>query len=411
EQSTRYIYYDQKDAEGRYKYYIPANFSNEAKSRYCQSIDKIFDNYSVIVHKLTEHIRSHVKQDTGDNKAAWLSATKALACDMARPVLPVSSKSTVGIYLSAQSLEYLIIKLLSDETAEARQAGEDILEEARKVMPVFLERADKGNRGAATTEYLQATRSKAKRTVRKHINGQFSIDMTPLELADYWPKNELDITADICHEFTGLSLSEIKSDLDKLSIEEKRRIIYEYVGERSNRRQKPGRALERIHYTWDILCSYGIFRDLARHRIVDDMTWQELSPRFGYEIPQIVEESGLSEYFTNCFDESLNLYDYLQAQGYKKEAQYATLLGHRMRWKVTFNARQAFHMLELRTSTQGHPEYRKLAQQMFEKISEVHPVIASSMKFVNRSEDKGQQLIRLEAEKNARKKLAELDKI
>ena len=89
------------------------------------------------------------------------------------------------------------------------------------------------------------------------------------------------------------------------------------------------------------------------------------------------------------------------------EAQYATLLGHRMRWKVTFNAREAFHFFELRTSPQGHPGYRKLAQQMYEKVAEVHPMLASAMIFVNQGEDT--ELTRLAAERATQFKLSQID--
>ena len=397
EQSTRYIYYDKKDNDGQYKYYIPEDFDKETKIKYRRSMDYIFDQYSLVVHKLTDYIRSHTSPKSEEDKNPWLSATKALACDISRSMLPASARSTVGMYLSAQSLEHLIIKLLGDETAEARQAGRDILVEARKVIPAFLERADKDNRGAETTAYIKRTRSKTNETVQKYLNSQFSIDTNPINLTDYWPKNELDIAADICFEFSSLSSEEIKASLGKMPVDQKREIILEYVGDRGNRRQKPGRALEKIHYSWDILCDYGVFRDLARHRIVDNMEWQELSPRFGYSVPDMINEAGLADHFVSCFDESLNLYNFLHQKGYVQESQYAVLLGHRMRWKVTFNAREAFHILELRTSPQGHSTYRKLARQIHDKIAEVHPLIASSMKFVNH--DKEVELGRLEAEK------------
>jgi hypothetical protein len=93
--------------------------------------------------------------------------------------------------------------------------------------------------------------------------------------------------------------------------------------------------------------------------MVDNMDWQELSPRYGYEVPKTIEEAGLADHFISCFDESLNLYNFLQERGYTRESQYASLLGHKMRWKVTFNAREAFHILELRTSPQGHSAYRQ----------------------------------------------------
>ena len=131
------------------------------------------------------------------------------------------------------------------------------------------------------------------------------------------------------------------------------------MGERLNRRHRPGRALEKIHYSWDVVCDYGIFRDLQRHRMVDDLQWQQLTPRYGYETPDLVDEAGCTDIFEECFNISLGLYSYLQDKKHGLEAQYATLLGHKMRWKITFNAREAFHFIELRTAPQGHPGYRK----------------------------------------------------
>ena len=191
-------------------------------------------------------------------------------------------------------------------------------------------------------------------------------------------------------------------------VERKIEAYEKYMGERLNRRHKPGRALEHVHYTWDIVCDYGIFRDLQRHRMVDGIEWQALTPRYGYEMPSLIDEAGLGDIFEKCFDMSLLLYDSLAERGYPEEAQYATLLGHKMRWKVTYNARQAFHLHELRTSPQGHPGYRKLISQMHQTIGEIHPMLAEAMKFVNQGEDP--ELSRLAAEKYTQFKLQELDK-
>ena len=204
-----------------------------------------------------------------------------------------------------------------------------------------------------------------------------------------------------------MSLKEIKGIVETWPYSKKTSVFDAYMGERLNRRHKPGRALEKAHYSWDLLCDYGIFRDLQRHRMVDDMEWQLLTPRYGYDIPTLVEETGMTELFEQCFDLSLELYSLLQANGYELEAQYATLLGHKMRWKVTYNAREAFHLHELRTSPQGHPGYRKLVQQMHEKLAEVHPMIADAMKFVNQGEDPA--LTRLAAERYTQFKLQQLN--
>lgn len=406
EQSTRYIYFDQKNADGNYRYHVPEHFDPETTTKYIQKMDRIFDLYSGIVHKLTDYVRKNSSVPKSEQDVAWKGATRAQACDAARPLLPVATTATVGIYASGQALESLIMHLLSDDLPEAQKVGEELLTEARKVIPTFLERADKPERGGATSAYWSTTRRNINQLAEEILPANHSQTGEPVSLNSYWPKNELDLVADMLYEHSSLSLDDIQTEVSQLSYDKRVEIFNTYVGERLNRRHRPGRAMEKAHYSWDLVCDYGIFRDLQRHRIVDDLEWQQLSPRFGYEIPSLVEEAGLTDLFEECFDISLSLYSDLQTAGYQLEAQYATLLGHRMRWKVTYNAREAFHLHELRTTPQGHPGYRKLVQQMHEKLCEVHPLIGRAIKFVNQDEDP--ELTRLAAEKYTQFKLKQL---
>ena len=407
EQSTRYIYFDQKDKEDKYRYFTPEYLNTEAMAEYTGSMDKIFDLYSDMVHKLTAYVRANSDVPKAEQDIAWQGATRAQACDAVRAVLPVATKSTVGIYASGQALESLIMHLLSDELPEAHAVGRQILVEARKTMPVFLERVDKSERGAAAMGYKAFTKEAMRDITNQTLGSQHSSDYDdPVQLVNYWPRNELDLVPDMLYETSCLSRKEISTITEKLSYDKRLQIFNTYMGERFNRRHKPGRAIEKAHYSWDIVCDYGIFRDLQRHRIVDDLTWQELSPRYGYEVPELVDQAGLTDMFEECFDISFKLNSFLQSQNYSNEAQYATLLGHRMRWKITYNAREAFHFHELRTSPQGHPGYRKLVLQMHEKLAEVHPLMAEAMKFVNTGED--EKLTRLAAERYTQAKLNKL---
>ncbi len=407
EQSTRYIYFDQKSSEGKYRYHVPEHFDDTTKNVYTEKLDRIFDIYSEIVHKLTDYVRTKSKTPEKEQDMAWKGATRAQACDAARPLLPVATTSTVGIFASGQALESLIMHLLSDELPEAKIVGQKLLDEARKVIPTFLERADKPDRGGAAIAYRANTFGAVKKVADEVLKPKHSSDFEAVTLSNYWPKNELDVVPDMLYEHSNLSLQEIEDQVDNLPYEERVRIFGAYMGERLNRRHRPGRAMEKAHYSWDLICDYGIFRDLQRHRIVDDLEWQILTPRFGYEIPGLIDEAGLTDLFEECFDISLSLYSTLQANSYGVEAQYATLLGHRMRWKVTYNAREAFHLHELRTTPQGHPGYRKLVKQMHAKLAEVHPMTAEAMKFVNQGEDP--ELTRLAAEKYTQFKLQQLD--
>ncbi len=408
EQSTRYIYFDQKDANGHYRFYIPEDLRGKLRSQYIRTMNQIFDIYSKLVADLTEYVRNTSSTPKAEQDAAWRSATKAQACDAVRVLLPVATKSTVGVYASGQALESLIMHLLSDELPEARATGQQILDEARKVAPVFLERADKPDRGGATIAYRANTYQAVKKLAHELLPTNYTAETAPVTLVEYTPHNELDIVADMLYEHSDLSLQTLRTEVASWPYQRKLDVFAAYIGERLNRRHRPGRALEKIHYSFDLVCDYGIFRDLQRHRMVDDLEWQALTPRYGYDVPKLVEEAGLTDTFERCFDLSLELYSALQAGGRQLEAQYATLLGHKMRWKLTYNAREAFHFHELRTSPQGHPGYRRLVLQMHEKMAAVHPLFGEAMKFVNQGEDP--ELARLAAERYTQYKLEQLDK-
>ncbi len=408
EQSTRYIYFDQKDQAGKYRYVVPRGLKPPIKKQYIKAMDTIFELYSTIVHRLTDHVMATSKTPQAERDSAWKMAVRAQACDAARGALPLAIKATVGIFASGQALESLIMHLLSDELPEAQKTGQNLLTEARKIIPMFLERADKPERGGATIAYRANTTRAMRKLAKEKLAESYSESSTqPLTLVDFWPKNELLIVADLLYEHSNLPLEQIQSIANNWSYAEKAAVIKTYIGERLNRRHKPGRALEKVHYSWDIVSEWATFKDLQRHRMVDDLEWQAFTPRYGYHVPALVEDAGLVEQFEACFDVSLKLHSLLQQEGYLLEAQYATLQGHKMRWKVTYNAREAFHLHELRTSPQGHPAYRKLVQQMHEKLAEVHPLLAEGMKFVNQDEDP--ELTRLAAERYTQFKLEQLD--
>ncbi|MBI3624222.1 FAD-dependent thymidylate synthase [Candidatus Saccharibacteria bacterium] len=409
EQSTRYIYFDQKDAEGHYKYFTPDQFDPDTTAVYQQTMDRIFGLYSQMVHELTDYISKTSTVPKEERDGAWRAAIRAQACDGVRAALPVSTKSTVGLFASGQALENLIMRLRASDSKEAQTVGDQILVEARKVLPTFLERADKPERGGAMTAYFANTRHAVRDLSHRYLTDSYGSLPSAVQLIRWWPVNELELVPHMLYEHSTMSLKEICSAVDKWPIDRKIEVFQAYIGERLNRRHRPGRALEQAHYTWDLVCDYGIFRDLQRHRMVDDLEWQALSPRYGFDIPQLVEEAGLSEQFEHCFDLSAKLYSQLQAAAYTYEAQYATLLGHKMRWTITYNGREAFHLHELRTAPQGHPGYRKLVQQMHEQLVARHPMLAEAMKFVNQDEDT--ELTRLAAERATQYKLTQLDSI
>ena len=91
EQSTRYIFFDQTDEDGNYKFYTPEHFNDQTKHLYTRTLHEIFQLYSTIVHELTEYIQKNSTTPVDERDAAWKSATRAQACDATRAVLPVAT--------------------------------------------------------------------------------------------------------------------------------------------------------------------------------------------------------------------------------------------------------------------------------------------------------------------------------
>ncbi len=412
EQSTRYIFFDKKDKNGRYSYYTP-ELNDDLTRFYNLTMDKILDLYSIMVRGVTAYLRKQHPEPTDiSERQAWLNSTRAAACDAVRRVLPVAVKSTVGIFASAQAVEYMVMNLLSDPIAEARIVGEQILREARKVTPAFLERADQLERGGMISAYISITKSNVRDLAREYLDYAslpltWSLSKSSVRLVSYWPDNELDLVPEILFEHAEhLSLSEIERQVASWDNVKKAKVFRAYIGERFNRRARPGRAFEKAHFEWEIVGDYGTFRDLQRHRVVDSMEWQRLSPFLGYDVPDLVREAGFEHDFRQCFVLSSELFDEMSATS-ELEAQYATLLGHRMRYRLIANLREAFHIIELRTGPAGHPGYRKICNQMFDQLKEVYPMSGEGMKFVNQGEDP--ELARLAAELATQKKLKKLD--
>lgn len=405
EQSSRYIYFDTKDEQGRYAYLRLEHLPEGLRQDYDHTMDAIFDGYSAVVRQLSEYVREKHPQGE-ENRTAWMQATRAQACDAARPLLPVATRSTVGLFGSSQALEALIMRLLSEDLPEAQRIGQSLLEQGRKVIPAFLERADNPKYGGATSMYRHTRRTTMRQLAQKFLKPVRPSKRSSVKLLDYWPKDERELAAEMLFEQSNLSIEEIRSQVASWPTSRLAKVFNAYIGERLNRRHKPGRGTEVAHFEWEIVDDYGTFRDIQRHRAVDAMEWQSLSIDYGYEVPALIKEAGLEAEFRRIFLLAEALYRRMMAAGYSEEAQYATLFGHRMRYRFVTNLREAYHLIELRTSPQGHPGYRRICQQMFRLLKQVYPRLGRGMKFVNQGEDEA--LTRLAAERATAFKLQQL---
>jgi thymidylate synthase ThyX len=401
EQSTRYVPYDSR-VGGRYRYYRdPQILTSSLGTRYVGDMDRLFDTYSELLAALTDHVRSTIPKDPADSDFVYRQATRAKALDAVRGVLPAAAASNVGIYGSGQAFEQLVMRMRAHPLPEARSYAELVLHELRKVIPSFLRRVDVPDRGGAWTAYLETTRSDTARVTDRLFGHEEPTPAPAVTLVDWDPDGEDKLLAAAAYATTDLPEAQLLDRVKQLRHEDRVALLRAYVGERSNRRHKPGRAFERIGYRFDILSDYGAFRDLQRHRLLT-VEWQRLTPRHGYLRPELVDAAGQTATFDGAMSRSAALFDTLDAR-FADQASYAVAMAYRIRFVLQCNAREALHLLELRTAPQGHPSYRRIALEMYRLIAHQagHRAVAEAM--VHLTTDVP-DLERLEAERHAERR-------
>jgi thymidylate synthase ThyX len=386
EQSTRYIPYDSR-LDGRYRYHRPKSvLESNLGLRYIADMDAMFDAYSASLPLLLDWAREAHPKDASDSDFVYKQTIKAKACDAARAMLPAATLSNVGISGTGQAFEALLLRMRANPLPEARLYAAMMLEELRKVIPSFLTRVDRPERGGAWSTYLETTHAETEAIVARIFGDEIAEPRPSVTLTDFDPDGEDKVLAAICYPNVSLPEDQVMARVRRLSAAERVALLKAYVGERANRRHRPGRAFERTGYRFDVVSDYGAFRDLQRHRMLT-IEWQSLTPMHGYEVPDGFVASGLGDQFAEEMARSAVLHDELEDQ-FPLEAPYAVALAYRIRYAMQMNAREAMHVLELRTTPQGHPAYRRVCQEMHHLIADQagHHAIAAAMSHVDHSD-------------------------
>jgi len=404
EQSTRYIYYDRPLGD-RYRYFVPNEVASSGLANpFTATMDGLFGSYSELIGRLIPHFEAQFPQGPNDSDFVWRSTIRAKACDVARGLLPAATTSNVGIYATGQAFESLLLRMRAHPLAEARDYSQMMLEELRKVIPSFVKRVDVPDRGGVWSTYLAGIRDVMDE--RSRALGIKPDTRPEVILTDWDPDGELKVAAAALYAHSDLPDDQLLTAVAELPADTRAGLIRDYVGDRSNRRHKPGRGMERTGYRFDILCDYGIFRDLQRHRLMT-LDWQRLGTRHGYVTPDPVQAVGAIDLWDEAMDRAGHLTERIEAAAGPYAAQYSVPFAYKIRFYMDLNAREAFHLLELRTAEGGHADYRRVCQEMHRLIGEQagHRLIADAMNYVDYND---YELGRLESERRseARRKAA-----
>ncbi|MBI5224181.1 FAD-dependent thymidylate synthase [Candidatus Micrarchaeota archaeon] len=407
EKSTRYVYFDEKK-DGKWKYYRePTIMNSEFAALYEETCDLCFQTYTELVPKVSEFIVKREPKDETTSDRAYKASVRAKTCDLLRGLLPAGTLTNMGFFGDGRAYEYLLTRMYGDDLVEMQNIAKEMQGELAKVIPSFVKRANNAHGIATQGFYKRVRNSMEKLAADSALRGTGNDQNEYVRLVEYDKDAERKIIAGALYPYLQKSMREILAIVDKMTDAEKEIVIATYVNERENRRQKPGRGFEHAQYTFDISGNFGAYRDLHRHRMLTQQR-QLLTPHLGYKLPKELKEAGpeFETAFVRAMDAAKIAYQKIAAK-YPKEAQYVVPLAYNIRWYMSLNLREAYHMLELRSAMQGHIDYRVVAQQMFREIERVHPRLAKGMKFMDMKE---YSLERLEAEKRIDKKMDEITK-
>ena len=387
EQSTRYIAYTDKRG-GRWKYLVPGELDgSDLRQRYVAGLDRAFASYARWIVPMEEFYRGRYPKEPPDSEEVYGRTIRAKALDTLRGLLPAATQSSVGLYGSGQAYEALLLRMTVHPLEEVRHYAALMLTELRKVIPSFLRRLERPDRGGRWSRYLEETRTATQVLAARVLSNVRPEERADVTLTDYDPDGEVKVVAAALYAASDLPDDQLLRIARAMSADERLAVLRTYVGARENRRHKPGRAFERTSYRFDILTDYGAFRDLQRHRLLT-LEWQPLSPHHGYVMSEAVRDAGALSDWERVMEESARLYEALCAAGHRLVAQYCVSMAYRVRFYIEMNAREAMHMIELRTASHGHPSYRRVCQAMHRLIRDHagHQAIAAAMSFADHSE-------------------------
>ena len=365
EKSTRYVNFGSK-VGGRYLYYIPKPDLERhgLLAEYTSTMDHLFDTYVAMLGPLQEWLRKNF-----DEKDSILEKK---AFDTLRGLLPMATLGQVAFRGNAQSFEYLINRTARHGLGELRWFSREIKQELDKEIPSLLLRvADEKSAGYQT--YLNQRYN----AVREFL-GENRVECGPaaeVRLVEFDPESETKILAGIIFQQSHGGWDDALQRANVLSASEKRDLFERYLLKRSARWQKVGRAFENAYVRFEVVMDIGSYRDLHRHRMMTQER-QSFSTFHGYSTPAELKQAGLASQFEEALDHSDRLFRKMEPID-RDLAQYVVPLAYRMRFYQWQNFRQLFWEAELRTVSQGHPDYRFIEQEKYRLVKEKFPLLAS----------------------------------
>ncbi len=441
EKSTRYKPYHQRDKDGNFRYIIDPlvheadmvedvkEVSDQLFGLYSATLDETSSVYEAIQTYLTtealpydmfadavqETLRGRQESlaSSDELQGAYDKTIAALLKDSVRHLLPLNAKTSLSLQLNAEAMRHLIYNHQALPLGEAAVIQEFIRREGEELAGPLLDRTDPADsRSQQYQRFLSHTRSPVfthrgvgeYELLQSHKDSDLGVTIEDygdfirvadpaahLEAEIRIKGNKDDVVQSILRERqSDLQLSDALAAVDSMEEIKKDAIILDYAGIqpegedlRTNRRHRPGRAFENMRFDLSLIMPIGEIRDLRRHTPQTYLDPRYFTPEHDYYLSPVLAEAGVGEEVDTVMRHIDHTWERLCEEINPSVASTVLSLAHRAPMNTEVNARNLFHMTELRTQRGGAPLYAQIMRMVAAGQRYLEPLFDEMQTFVN----------------------------
>ena len=359
EKSTRYQMWD---PEG---FYVPSELTGTPHgAAYRRTCEMLFSVYRDSLERVASVVRRSTPRREAESEERWDSRIRSRYIDACRYLLPAASLANVGMTANARVLEHALHKMLASRLAEVRAVGAEVKAAALREVPTLL-------KYASPSPYLEGTEAELMRAAA-NVPTADSGDWLRLTAED--PQGEVRILAAALYPHSRAGIESVEAYVAGLDSDGRRKLAEALLG-KLGRFDAPLRALEHQTFTAEVVLDQGAYFELKRHRLMTQ-TPQRLTAELGYAVPRLFAEAGFESQYHAAMQTAAETYRTLAAWN-PDVAAYVVPNGFNRRVLMTFNLRQAYHLIELRSAANAHFAMRRVALRLADEIRRASPLLAS----------------------------------
>lgn len=333
EKSQRYVLFDGD-------YYIPHELDDfpNLKESYRELANKQFKFYETVYPKLLEYFKiNNPEKYEKDPKTV-----EGWAKEDARYAIPISTKTQLGMTISARNLELMIRRLRAIDSDEAAILASKLHDEVKKIAPSLFP--------YTTPSPLE---SKMKNV---DIHSYYNFNNISNQVSFVDDNNEFD-RDDKLSKLFGYGPSSTQYKFIILKILRNMKVF-----------DAAPRQFEFVDFEFLLNMSFSCFAQLKRHRMMSIIPYNPTYANY-FVVPDSISYSN-RESFRYLMEETNNFYNKLP----ENIKNYILTNAHTRNVSVKLNLREMYHFCRMRMDSHAQWEIRSIANEMKHYASKVCPI-------------------------------------